>query len=161
MRRSEREVLDLNEIRAIIEECKVCRLGFSEEGEVYIVPVNFGYELKEKKLTLYVHCAKEGRKIDLVKENSRVGVEMDCHHKLVEGELACQYSYYYASLIGNGNVRIMEDTEEKKKALGRIMEHQTGKTGEELEMDPKLLEIVTILKIDLDAYTCKRHTKNK
>lgn len=161
MRRREREVLDLNEIRTIIEDCKVCRLGFSEKGEVYIVPVNFGYELKEKKLTLYVHCAKEGRKMDLVKKNSRVGVEMDCHHELAEGELACQYSYYYASLIGNGNVRILEDAKEKKKALGRIMEHQTGKTEEELAMNPKLVEAAAVLEIDLHTYTCKKHSKNK
>lgn len=161
MRRSEREVLDLNEIRTIIEDCKVCHLGFSEKGEVYIVPVNFGYELKEKKLTLYVHCAKEGRKMDLVKKNSRVGVEMHCHHELAEGEIACQYSYYYASLIGNGNVRILEDAKEKKKALGRIMEHQTGKTEEELAMNPKLVEAVAVLEIDLHTYTCKKHSKNK
>ena len=108
MRRREREVVEPDEIRDIIEACKVCRLGFCEEGEVYIVPVNFGYDMKGKELTLYIHCAGEGRKIDLIRKNAKVGIEMDCHHELAEGDLACQYSYYYASLIGNGHAKIVE-----------------------------------------------------
>ena len=80
---------------------------------------------------------------------------------MAEGDLACQYSYYYASLIGNGHAKIVEETYKKKEALGKIMEHQTGKIFDESEMNPKLVESVTVLKIDLDAYTCKRHAKNK
>ena len=49
MRRREREVVEPDEIRDIIEACKVCRLGFCEEGEVYIVPVNFGCLLYTSK----------------------------------------------------------------------------------------------------------------
>jgi len=71
VRRREREVVEPNEIRDIIEACKVCRLGFCEEGEVYIVPVNFGYDMKGKELTLYIHCAGEGRKIDLIRKNAK------------------------------------------------------------------------------------------
>ena len=41
------------------------------------------------------------------------------------------------------------------------MEHQTGKIFDESEMNPKLVESVMVLKIDLDTYTCKRHSKNK
>ena len=55
MRRREREVVEPDEIRDIIEACKVCRLGFCEEGEVYIVPVNFGYEGKRAD-ALYSLC---------------------------------------------------------------------------------------------------------
>ena len=152
-------MVEPDEIRDIIEACKVCRLGFCEEGEVYIVPVNFGYDMKGKELTLYIHCAGEGRKIDLIRKNAKVGIEMDCHHELAEGDLACQYSYYYASLIGNGHAKIVEETYKKKEALGKIMEHQTGKIFDESEMNPKLVESVTVLKIDLNTYTCKRHSK--
>ena len=83
---------------------------------------------------------------------------MDCHHELAEGDLACQYSYYYASLIGNGHAKIVEETYKKKEALGKIMEHQTGKIFDESEMNPKLVESVTVLKINLDTYTCLLYT---
>lgn len=157
MRKSEREVKDLQKIREIIEDCKVCRLGLCDGEDVYIVPVNFGYELEDEKLTIYVHGSREGRKIDMMNKNARVCIEMDCQHGLVEGESACQYSYHYASIIGNGKGMIMEESEEKQKALDRIMRHQTGKEFSEFAVNPKLAESVAILKIGLDTYTCKQH----
>lgn len=44
MRRNEREVRDKKRILQILEECRVCRLAFSDDHAPYIVPLNFGYE---------------------------------------------------------------------------------------------------------------------
>ena len=66
MRRKDREISDYSEIIRIIESCSVCRLGLMDENEAYIVPMNFGYIVENKELTLYFHSAKEGRKIDLM-----------------------------------------------------------------------------------------------
>lgn len=60
MRRHDREVKNLEGIREILDVCKVCRLGMYDGGEVYIVPMNYGYELDGDKLTLYFHGAREG-----------------------------------------------------------------------------------------------------
>ena len=49
MRRKEREVTDIAEIRAFLDECKVCRVGFFDGERPYIVPMNLAYELKEEK----------------------------------------------------------------------------------------------------------------
>ena len=62
MRRKDREISDYSEIIRIIESCSVCRLGLMDENEAYIVPMNFGYIVENKDLTLYFHSAKEGRK---------------------------------------------------------------------------------------------------
>ena len=43
MRRSDREIRDITEILAVIDRCKVCRLGFQDTNGVYIIPLNFGY----------------------------------------------------------------------------------------------------------------------
>jgi nitroimidazol reductase NimA-like FMN-containing flavoprotein (pyridoxamine 5'-phosphate oxidase superfamily) len=43
MRRKDREITNVNDKIAIISECKVCRLGLSENNYPYIVPVNYGY----------------------------------------------------------------------------------------------------------------------
>ena len=66
MRRKDREVTNPEEIKSVFEKCKVCRIGFKEEDGVYIVPVNYGYCLEEDKHTIYLHGAKEGKKIDLL-----------------------------------------------------------------------------------------------
>ena len=92
MRRKDREVTEMEEIQQIFDECKVCRIGIMDENGPYIVPVNYGYVRKEGKVILYIHGAREGKKIDLIRKNANVGVEIDYRHELVEGDTACQYS---------------------------------------------------------------------
>ena len=124
MRRTDREVTDREKQMEILHVCKVARIGIQDGKGVYVVPVNFGLVIETDKLTMYVHGAKEGKKLDLIKENPYVGFEMDCKDELVEGKVACQYSYYYASIIGSGKASVVEDQEEKCKALAAIMKHQ-------------------------------------
>lgn len=159
MRRADREVKDCKEIHQILESCKVCRLGMMDEGKVYIVPMNYGYEYEEGKLVLYFHGAREGKKLRLLGENPSVGIEMDGEHELVAGSTACQYSYYYASIIGDGKAEIITDLEEKSKALALIMKHQTGEWFAELETNLKLGQAVGIIRVEVDEFSCKRHYK--
>lgn len=63
MRRTDREITDELEKINVIEECKVCRIGMNDDGNVYIVPLNFGYTYNDSRLVLYFHCAKAGRVI--------------------------------------------------------------------------------------------------
>lgn len=154
MRRSEREIAECSQINEILERCKVCRIGMIDGEEVYIVPMNFGYSISNGSLNLYFHCADEGRRIELLKKNDSVGFEMDCGHSLVEGEDACQYSFRYASIIGNGRVEFIAAQEEKIKGLNVIMKHQTGKT---FEFNAQMVNAVTMFKISAQNYSCKKH----
>ena len=141
MRRKDREVTEMEEIQQIFDECKVCRIGIMDENGPYIVPVNYGYVREEGKVILYIHGAREGKKID----------------ELVEGDTACQYSYYYASIIGKGTASIIDNPREKLKALNVIMKHQTGRTFDEFQKNPNLEKAVAIIRIDLNEYSCKKH----
>ena len=118
MRRKDLEVLDKERLIKVLDGCKVCRLGISDEVP-YIVPMNFGYSW-DGRLTLYFHSAPRGRKIDLLKQRPKVSFEMDCDHQLVAGSTACRYSYRYSCLMGAGEVRFLEDVGEKLEALRRI-----------------------------------------
>ena len=70
MRRKDREVTEMEEIQQIFDECKVCRIGIMDENGPYIVPVNYGYVREEGKVILYIHGAREGKKIDLIRKNA-------------------------------------------------------------------------------------------
>lgn len=157
MRRKDREITEAAEIKRILDACKVCRLGFADEEGVYIVPMNYGYCFEDGRLILYFHGAKIGRKMDLVRKEPSVGIEMDCGHELVEGKLACQYSYHYASIIGRGKAAEVVEPEEKLKALGLIMKHQTGKEFDEFETNPKLEKAVAIIRVEVEDYSCKQY----
>lgn len=157
MRRKDREVTEYENVRKILDACKVCRLGMYGDGKVYMVPMNLGYVLEDGKLTLYFHGAREGRKIEMIQQNPAVGFEMDCGHELAEGDVACQYSYYYASIIGSGRAEIVTDPEQKMQALSVIMKHQTGREFEEFRTNPKLEQAVAIIKVEAEEYSCKCH----
>ncbi len=121
MRRKDREITSFEEILEVIGRCSVCRLGLNDEdGYPYIVPLNFGTEVKDGRLRLYFHGATEGHKLDLIRRDSRAFFEMDCRHQLqyVEEKGFCSMSF--ESVMGKGRVHIL-DEEEKLHALEQMM----------------------------------------
>lgn len=155
MRRKDREITDVNTIREIIDRCHCCRIGFNDDGEIYIVPLNFGYACRENGYTFYFHGAREGRKIQLIQKNPNVGFEMDVNYRLKEAETACRYSAAFQSIIGNGVVQMVTEPKEKRRGLCLIMEHNTGKSG--WDFDEKMIEAVSIFKLEVTQMSCKEH----
>ncbi len=152
MRRKDREICDNQQLFQIIDNCKICRVAMQDQDGIYIVPLNFGYVYRKERLTLYFHSAKEGRKLNAIMKESRVGFEMDCEHRLIEAENACSYGYAYQSIIGNGNAEIVDDCEERKRALAILMKHQTGK---DFSFDDKMIANVAVFKINVTSFTGK------
>lgn len=155
MRRSDREVTDDDRINQVIMDCHCCRLGFWDGAEVYVVPLNFGFEHRNGERILYFHSAKTGRKIDLIRETQSAGFEMDTNYRLNEGEIACEYSARFLSVIGNGKVELLEDPVQKEAALQVIMFHSTGKR--DWEFQEKMLNAVSIFRLTVTKISCKEH----
>lgn len=155
MRRKDREVTDPMRVADIVNRCTCCRIGFWDDGEVYIVPLNFGYEIKEDTYVFYFHGAKEGRKIELIKKSPNVGFEMDTDDLLHTADTACNHSTHYQSIIGNGVLHIVSEPEEKELGLSLIMEHNTGKR--EWDFDEKMLNSVIVFKLVVYKMSCKGH----
>ncbi len=150
--RREREVLDLDTIKLILDTSKVVHIGMTDGDEPYVVPMNYGYCLNDGKLTIYLHGAKRGKKLDIIRKNPKVFVEMECNIQPFEGEVACKYGISYLSLMGKGIAEIIEDTNEKQLALTALMKTQTEK---DFSFDEKMVSIVSIIKIDISQYTAK------
>jgi hypothetical protein len=155
MRRKDREITDKGKINEIIRNSHCCRLGFYDDGEVYIVPLNFGYAEKEGKGTFYFHGAKEGRKIDLIAKTNSAGFELDSNYKINEGETACEYSARFQSIIGTGQVTFVEGLAEKREALTAIMTHNTGK--DTWDFSDAMLNSVCVFKLEVKEMSCKEH----
>jgi nitroimidazol reductase NimA-like FMN-containing flavoprotein (pyridoxamine 5'-phosphate oxidase superfamily) len=155
MRRTDREITDIERIKEIILSCQCCRLGFYDDGEVYIVPLNFGYDEADGKQIFYFHGAKQGRKIDLISKTRSVGFELDTGYHLVEGETACEHSALFQSIIGTGIITIIEKPDEKQSALQAIMLHQTGK--EDWSFSDAMLDATCVFKLEVKTLSCKEH----
>ena len=154
MTRREREVTDRNEILNILDTCKIVHVGLVDEDEPYIVPMNYGYTM-EDGLTIYLHSATKGYKLDLIRKNPKVFIEMDCDIVPIEGNMPCQYGTTYKSLMGRGLAEIVENVEEKIEAMKILMKTQTGK---EFEFNEKLVSVVSVIKISISEYTAKADT---
>ena len=59
MRRSDRLVTDRDTIEVFLDEAKVIHLGLEDDGEIYVVPLNYGWEWKGETLMLYCHSAQD------------------------------------------------------------------------------------------------------
>ncbi len=148
----ERMVTDPEKIKEILDRSKIVHLGMVDGDEPYIVPMNYGYTLEDGKLTLWLHCAKRGRKLDILRVNPKVFVEMECDLKPFDGDIACRYGLSYSSIMGRGTAEIVEDIEVKKAALTHLM---TAQTGKHFEFEDKMAAIVSIIKVDVSEYTAK------
>ena len=158
MRRKDREVTDLARIKEIINESEVIRVGYYDNGEVYIVPVNFGYTEENGSYTFYFHGANAGRKYELSKNGCGVGFEMESSSKIIlNDEVSCHSTCLFHSVIGNGKVSLVESQNEKEKALNVIMNHFTGKDIH--NFDEKYIKAVAIYKLEVEKLSCKEKIK--
>ena len=148
----EKMITDEQEIIRILDESKIVHVGMVDGDEPYVVPMNYGYTLDEGKLTVYLHGAKRGRKLDVMRANPKVFFELECDIVPFEGEIACKYGITYASVMGRGTATIVEDIEEKKHALSVLMKTQTEK---DFEFEDKMAAVVSVIRIDVSEFTAK------
>lgn len=149
MRRKEQEITDKAAIEAIIHRASVCRLGMSKGDEPYVVPLCFGYEDN----ALYFHSAREGKKIDILRENSRVCFELDVDPEIKESNRACKWGIRYLSVIGYGKASLIEDQELKQKMLSVIMAHYSNRS---FSFEEGAVKKALVIRVDIESMTGKR-----
>ncbi|MBO4361141.1 MAG: pyridoxamine 5'-phosphate oxidase family protein [Eubacteriaceae bacterium] len=153
MRRTDREITDIGEIIGIIESAGVLRLGLFSDEYPYVVPMHFGYEYADGVFTFYVHCAREGRKLDLIDRDPRVCIELEGGTRLISGgDVPCEWGAEYSCVMGFGTAVRLTDTGEKIKGLSLLMKHQTGR---EFEITPGMTKAVEVIAVRIGSISAK------
>ena len=152
MTKREFTITDEQQLRAILDSAKVLRLGLAVDNVPYIYPMNYGYRMEEGRLTLYLHSAAKGRKLEILGKNPDVCFELDCDYAPFEGRVACQYGLSYSAVSGRGRAVLVEDVEEKMEAMSVLMKTQTGR---DFSFDERLVSIVSVIRVDVSEYTAK------
>lgn len=153
MRRNDREITDKTLIEHFIAKEQIIRIAFYDNGDLYIVPLNYGYIYDNDKYVFYFHGAKAGRKYELSKSSPQVGFEIDGAYELLEADVACDYSAKFQSVIGTGRLSIVEDYEEKIKGLNILMKHISGKT--EWSYSKEMVDAVAVFRLEVEKLSCK------
>ncbi|MGN1103868.1 MAG: pyridoxamine 5'-phosphate oxidase family protein [Candidatus Coproplasma sp.] len=151
MRKSNREIKDFDKIIELLDRCQVIRLGLQSDDYPYIVPLSFGWEVTEGKLNIYFHCAKEGKKLDLMAACDRVCIEAD----ILNGYKATERSVTadYESVIGFGTVKEVTGSE-AVHGIKLLLDH-CGIEGYSPE-NCALSGIVAVYKITVENITGKK-----
>lgn len=156
MRRKDREIKDINAITGILDRCKTASVAMLDKDVPYVVPLNYGYEMLEDVLVLYFHCAKEGRKIDILKCDNRVCFTIFNEGEPFYKEMPCDSGYYYSSIVGNGVAEFIENFADKQYALNKMFTHQSGK---DIEFTETQTDSVCVFKVVSNDYTAKQKVK--
>lgn len=151
MRRSDREITGFNEIIDVLRRADTIRLGLHNDPYPYVVPLSFGFEAAEHKITLYFHGAKEGLKHDLIARNPHVCVEADIFHRYADVP-PDNVTTEYESFIGFGIAERAEG-DEAARGIDLLLAH-CGYAG--FEYDRAALGFIAVYKIVLDSFSGKR-----
>jgi hypothetical protein len=103
--------------KELLDKASVGRLGTCLDKEPYVIPLNFVYDDGK----IYFHSAKVGRKLENVKNNSKVCFEVDQLIGIKEGEIGCDFGCYYRSVIAFGEARVVDSESQKVRILEKLV----------------------------------------
>ncbi|ACB07142.1 pyridoxamine 5'-phosphate oxidase family protein [Candidatus Korarchaeum cryptofilum] len=147
MRRTDKEMKD--GIEEVLRRAKICRIAMCDGGVPYCVPVIFCYS----DGFIYIHSAREGRKIDILRRSSLVCFETEIDISLIRSGNPCKWTLAYKSVIGIGRASFVEDREEKRKALNCIIKKYSD---EDFEISNEELDKVEVIRIEIEEMSGKR-----
>lgn len=157
MRRKDREVLEFNKMLELLPSENVMRLGLTDANGMYIVPVNYGFEVRGDMLSLFFHGATKGRKAEILQGGcDKLCFEIDGKHKPTGDGLSCSSSFEFFSILGNAEVKLLEDIEEKREGFDAIMRNVFKSEGPFNYID-KVLETTLLVRLDVTDWTCKKN----
>ncbi|MCK5914352.1 MAG: pyridoxamine 5'-phosphate oxidase family protein [Desulfuromusa sp.] len=149
MRRSDKAVTEQAAIEKILRAGKTCQLAFSAEPAPYLVTLNYGYH----DGALYFHAALEGRKIDLIRKNRQAAFTVALDLGLVKGENACDWSVRFQSVVGYGQISLLESPEEKQQGLDLFMAQYSD---EKFSYPAKMVQATAVIKLVISEITVKQ-----
>jgi nitroimidazol reductase NimA-like FMN-containing flavoprotein (pyridoxamine 5'-phosphate oxidase superfamily) len=153
MRQAKKEITDEAVIIDLLKRCHVGRLGTAgRDGYPMIKPLNFVFH--ENKI--YFHTAREGEKIEDIRDDNRVCFEADLPIAFVKGEAKdpCRAEYLYRSVIIRGRAQVVDDRDEKISALGLLMRKYQPEGGYG-DFPEEKLRITGVVRIDIAEMTGK------
>lgn len=147
-----RKIEDTDAMVEVLEKCKLLRIAFPGEPFPYILPMNYGISYENGKVVLYVHWQRKGKKLELLEQNTKVGFQVDWNEDRPSRTIHCMLAY--ESVVGGGELRIVEDEGEIVKGINCILK-QYGKPQIK-RYTPQLFADIYVLKLVVEEMSGKR-----
>lgn len=173
MRHANREVTALSDLLNIMERCDSLVLAVNGDPVPYIIPLSFGAHVNTTScgfsendkidtatarfvpgsVTLYLHSAKAGAKLDHIFDGAKAAFEMDCDHELAPKRDKGYCTTNYRSIVGSGTIRFVSDPDEQRFALRCLLDHYQGP---DFPLNDKALPRTLVYKLVVEQMTGKQ-----
>jgi len=151
-RLAERANYDKEAVYRILDEAFLCHAGFVVEGQPYVIPT--GYARAGE--TLYLHGSAASRMLRTLSEGVPVCVTVTLLDGIVLARSAFHHAMNYRSVVILGTARLVEDPEEKLKALRAFTEHVVpGRWAEVRWPSEQEFKSTTVLALPLEEVSAK------
>jgi nitroimidazol reductase NimA-like FMN-containing flavoprotein (pyridoxamine 5'-phosphate oxidase superfamily) len=139
----------------ILDEGFICHVGFSAEGQTFVIPTSYG----RSGDNLYIHGSAASRMLKQLKEGLAVCVTVTLLDGLVLARSVFNHSMNYRSVVILGKATAVEDPEEKLVALRTLSEHIIPGRWKDARLPiERELKATLVLKLPIEEFSAKVRT---
>lgn len=143
---------DKAQVYSILDEGRVCHVGFSIDGQPYVIPT--GYVRVGDRV--YVHGSAASRMLCALDQGVTVCVTVTLVDGLVLARSAFHHSVNYRSVMVLGQARLVTDPDEKLQALRSFTNHLVPGRWEEVRPpNEQELKATSVLALPLTEVSAK------
>jgi len=148
----ERGSQDLQLACDIIDEARICHVGFTLDEQPYVVPMSLGRDGEH----ILLHGSVVSRLMKNLADGLPCCVTITHLDGLVLARSAFNSSMNYRSLMVFGTARLISDEEEKKRSFDTLVEHLLpGRLADLRESTRKELNATSLLSLPLETFSIK------
>ena len=154
-RGADRAVYDRQVIYRILDEALICHVGFIEEGQPYVLPMNH-VRIGDR---LYVHGSPASRKLRYACAGNPVCVTVTLLDGLVLARSAVHHTVNYRSVVILAIGKEVQHRAKKREALLALLEHVIpGREDDVGEPSDREIDATMVVSFPLDEISAKVRT---
>jgi uncharacterized protein len=152
VREPQRGIYDREAIYKILDEALVCHVGFSVDGQPFVIPTMFA----RGGDAIYFHGSAASRMLRGVSGGLAVCLTVTLADGIVLARSVFNHSMNYRSVVALGKAELVEGAEEKLAALRGFTEKiLPGRWAEARQPNEKELKATSILRLELTEVSAK------
>ncbi|MFZ0456186.1 MAG: pyridoxamine 5'-phosphate oxidase family protein [Ignavibacteriaceae bacterium] len=150
-----RAAYDIETIYKILDDTFVCQVGFDIDGQVYIIPTNFG----RKENRIFIHGSKKSRMLKSFESGKDISISVSLIDGIVLARSAFHHSVNYRSVIIFAKPEKIINEKEKNEALKTIFDHiMPGRWEDVRKPNKKELDATSVFSFKIDEASAKTRT---
>ena len=152
VREPQRAVYDRDAVNLILDEAFLCHIGFVADGQAYVIPTSYGRDGD----VLYVHGSAASRMLRTLNQGIPICITVTLLDGLVLARSVFNHSMNYRSVVILGTATLVEDPEEKNKALRALSEHiLPHRWDDSRQPNERELKATSVLRIPIEEFSAK------